>query len=178
MYRSSYSLTSWSTSVIGGIVDHCYEVADAVGIDGKAKGYFSFYFVAFGDGYLPHVVAEADELRALPVVPAGGGAGPGVEVLEDGGVLPVAGDDFAVEAHAGHDESEFAVAVGALVQVHEIHIDRAPGDIAVELGMQVGEGFLEDLQAADPHLGGGEGVHPGDDADTVGGSLLASWQVW
>ena len=35
------------------------------------------------------------------------------------------------------DEPELAVAVGRLVQVHEVHVDLRPGQLAVELRVQV-----------------------------------------
>ena len=57
----------------------------------------------------------------------------------------------------------------ALVEVHEIHIDGRPGDVSIELGVQVEQGFMEDAQSADPHFCRGEGMHPGDDADAMGG---------
>ena len=37
------------------------------------------------------------------------------------------------------NEPRFAVAVGSLIEVHEIHIDLPPGQVAVELRMQVQE---------------------------------------
>lgn len=42
---------------------------------------------------------------------------------------------FPAQPHAAHDESEFAVAMCRLVQVHKIHIDLIPGNVSVELGM-------------------------------------------
>jgi hypothetical protein len=33
--------------------------------------------------------------------------------------------------------------------------------------VQVQQRFAQGVQAGDPHLGGGEGVHPGDDAEAV-----------
>ena len=49
----------------------------------------------------------------------------------------MADDDLAGEAQAGGDEAELAVAMGRLVQVHEIHVDGGPGKLAVELGMEM-----------------------------------------
>ncbi len=154
--------------MFGDALDSIDEVADAVGVDGITEAEFCFHFIAFGDCYLAHVVAEPDEAGALPVVPAGGGAGPGVQPVEGMWVLPVAGDHFAIQAHAAHDEAEFSVAVSALVEVHEIHIDLLPGDVPIELGVQVEQWFMEDAQSADPHFCRGEGMHPSDDADTMG----------
>ena len=155
--------------VIGDVLDGLDEVTDAVGVDGIAKPEFGFHFIAFGNGDLTHVVTEANEAGALPIVPARGGAGPGGEAVEGMGIFPVAGDHFTIEAHAAHDEAEFPVAVCALVKVHEIHIDLVPGDVPVELGMQVKEGFVENAESADPHFCGGESMHPGNDAYAVRG---------
>lgn len=49
----------------------------------------------------------------------------------------MADDDLAAEAHAGVDKPGLAVAVGGLVEVHEVHVDLAQGDRTVELGVQV-----------------------------------------
>ena len=54
-------------------------------------------------------------------------------------VLPVADDHLAAQPQPAADEPELAVAVGRLVQVHEVHVDRRPGDVAVELRVQVRE---------------------------------------
>ena len=45
------------------------EVADAIGVGSEAEFHFGGDLVALGDRDLPHVVAEAAEFRALPVVP-------------------------------------------------------------------------------------------------------------
>ena len=45
------------------------EIADAVAVDREAERHLGRHLVAFGDRDLAHVVAEARELRALPVVP-------------------------------------------------------------------------------------------------------------
>jgi hypothetical protein len=45
----------------------------------------------------------------------------------------VADHNLAVQAHAGVDVPRLAVAVGRLVQVHEVHIDRAPRQMPTPL---------------------------------------------
>src|SRR5688572_8000960 len=100
---------------------------------GVAKFHFRFYLVAFGYGHKTHVVAKAYKAGSLPVVPAGSGAGPGAQLLQHFLVLPVAYNYFPGQAKAAHHKPKLAVAMGALVQVHEIHIDLAPGNIAVKL---------------------------------------------
>jgi hypothetical protein len=61
-----------------------------------------------------------------------------------------------------------SVAVRRLVQVHEVHVDFSPGEIAVELRVQVEERLRQCRQTTDPHLGRRERVHPGDHADAGG----------
>ena len=80
-------------------------------------------------------------------------------------VLPVADDRLAAAPQAGLDERELAVAVGGLVQVHEVHVDVGPRQVAVVLGVEVDERLAQVGQPADPHLCRRERVHPGDDAD-------------
>ena len=55
----------------------------------------------------------------------------------------MADDDLARETQAGVDEASFPVAVRRLVQVHEVHVDRVPGQVAIELGMEVDEWLLK-----------------------------------
>ena len=71
-------------------------------------------------------------------------------------------DHLAIEAQAAADETKLAVAMRGLVQVHEIHVNGRPGDLTVVLRVQMQERFLQEAQTRDPHLGGREGVHPGD----------------
>ena len=77
----------------------------------------------------------------------------------------MARDGLARHPQPRHDVGELAVAVRRLVEVHEVHVDGAVGQLGVVLGMQVQERLLQRLQAGDPHLGRAEGVHPADDAD-------------
>ena len=60
-----------------------------------------------------------------------------------------------------------AVAVGGLVQIHEVHVDLFIGNLAVVLGGKVAVGLLQVGKAVDPHFAGAEGVAPGDDARAV-----------
>ena len=67
----------------------------------------------------------------------------------------------------GKDKAVLSVPVSRLVEVHEIHVDLVIGELFICLCMQMQKGLPEKLQAFDPHLGRGEGVHPGNDAYTV-----------
>ncbi len=57
-------------------------------------------------------------------------------------ILPVTNNYLALFAHAGTDKSEFPVTMCGLIQIHKIHINRIPGDVAIELGMQMDKWFL------------------------------------
>ena len=106
-------------------------------------------------------------------VKSAGSPSPCPDPVLDDGILPVAGDGLAGQPESGLDVGELAVAVGGLVQVHEVHVDLAPGEIAVELGVEMEKRLPQSLQAGDPHPRRRERVHPGDDADAlVGGAGL------
>ncbi len=64
------------------------------------------------------------------------------------------------------DKSVLPIPVRRLIQVHKIHIDGIPGDIAVELCVQVQKGLLIFQKTTNPHLGGRKRVHPSDDPRT------------
>jgi hypothetical protein len=74
-------------------------------------------------------------------------------------------DGLARHAQTGLHEAELAVAVRRLVEVHEVHVDGLPRDVAVPLGVQVQERLLQRVETLDPHLRRGEGVHPPDQPD-------------
>ena len=88
--------------------------------------------------------------------------GPRPDAGLDVRVLPVADDRLAGHPEPGLDEPELSIAVRRLVQVHVVHVDLAPRQIAVELGVQVQQRHLERLKTRDPHAGRRERVHPGD----------------
>ena len=124
--------------------------------------------VAVRDGHVVHIHAEHQATDLAGVSESGAHAGPDGDAALGFGALPVADHDFARDAHPGADVPELDVAVGALVEVHEIHVDLVPGDLGVVLGMEMEQRLAQVLQALDPHLGRREGMHPGDDADAFG----------
>jgi hypothetical protein len=52
------------------------------------------------------------------------------------------------------------------VQVHIVHINAIPGDIAIELGVEVKDGLFEEAQTFNPHFGRRKRVHPCNQAYT------------
>ncbi len=132
----------------------------AVAVDREPEAHFGADLVTVSDRDLAHIVAEADEPCALPVVPGACRAHPRGEPVVHLRVLPVANHDLPAEAQAGVDEPRLAIAVRGLVEVHEVHVDRAPRQVAVELRVEMNEGFAQRGKAADPHFRRREGVHP------------------
>ena len=133
-----------------------------------AELHLSRNLIAFGDRHLAHVVTEPAELCSVPVVPGGGSAAPGAELVLEGLVLPKSDHDFAVEAHSGHDEAVLTIPVRRLIQVHEVHVDGVPCDLAVVLSVEMEYGLAEEFQAVDPHLGRRERMAPGNQPNAVG----------
>ncbi len=56
----------------------------------------------------------------------------------------MANDHFAMHPQPRADEPELAAAVGRLVEVHEVHVDRRPRDLAIELRVQMQQRLLQD----------------------------------
>src|SRR5438105_3609055 len=80
--------------------------------------------------------------------------------------IPTVADDCLPRSQqTSLDERELAVAVGRLVEIHEVHVDLRPGQVAVVLRVEMDERLAERRQAGDPHLGRAERMHPGDYAD-------------
>ena len=75
------------------------------------------------------------------------------------------GDRLAHHPEPGLDVAELAVAVGGLVEVHEVHVELGPGQGLIRLRVQVQQRLAEGLETGDPRLGRRERVHPGDHAD-------------
>ena len=128
------------------------EIAHRVVIDREAEACFCADLVALGDSHVSHVVGKACEFRALPVVPRSCHAHPRTDAILHFRVRPVTYDHLAVEAHASVNESCLPVAMGSLVQIHEVHINLAPRQVAVELRMQVQERLAQGAQPANPHF--------------------------
>jgi hypothetical protein len=147
------------------------------GVGREAELHLGADLVAFGHRDLAHVVAEAAELPALPIVPGARGAHPGAEAVMHLRIGPVADDDLARQAHARVDEPGLAVAVRRLVEVHEVHVDRVPRQLGVELRVQMRERLLQDVEAADPHLRRREGVHPQNQAGAIGIGIRVETQL-
>ena len=123
--------------------------------------------VAIGDGHVVHVHAEHQAAYVLGIGDTGCHACPYGNLLLGFLILPVAADHLAGNTHAGADVTELDVAVSTLVQVHEVHVHGVPRNLGIVLGVEVEKRFLQSLQTLDPHLGGGESVHPGDDAGAL-----------
>jgi hypothetical protein len=111
--------------------------------------------VTAGHRDLAHVhPAEARDLEIARLVQRERASSPARELGLHLRVLPMTDHDRAIHAQARADEPVLPVAVGRLVQVHEIHVDLVPRQLAVELRVQVRQRLLQAREPRDPHLGG------------------------
>ena len=153
--------------LIGCRRDGIRELVDAPRVHLHAEADLSFGLVALGDGDVTHVVTEASQLERTDRGKTRGGALPRLDLALHGGVGHVPDDGLAGHAQARLDVPELPVAVGGLVEVHEVEVDLAPRQFDVGLRVEVQQRLLQRVEATDPHLGGAEGVHPGDDPDDL-----------
>ena len=133
-----------------------------------AKTLLKFYAVAVGNCHVVHVHTEHQAAYIVSVGNTSRYTRPNSDFLLNVLVFPIADNHFASHAHAGADVSELDVAVRRLIEVHEVHVHGVPRNLGVVLSVEVQERLVQLLQALNPHLGGRECVHPGDDADTLG----------
>ena len=131
-----------------------HQLTDRTVIYVIAHANLGLHLVAIGNGYVIHLVAEAENQHILCIGPGSADAHPDGNFMLRLGILPIAHDHFAADTHTGADVSELAVAMSRLVEVHKVHVHRVPRNFAVELRMQMEERFLELLQSVNPHLRG------------------------
>ncbi len=134
-------------------------------VDRHAEAVLGLDLVAFGDGDVAHVVAEAHHPQAAQRLRSDARPHPRADAAAHGGIADVAGHRLARHAEPGHDVGELAVAVGGLVEVHEVHVDRRPWQRLVGLGVQMEQRLAQLVEPVDPHLRRRERVHPRDHAD-------------
>ena len=119
------------------------QVANAMRIHRISENNFRFNFITFRHRNLSHIVAEAYKACILKVVPPRCGPAPFGNSVNRSGIFPVAGHNLTPDFHSGCKVAEFTVAMRALVEIHEIHIDLVPGDITIILSMKMQQGKLQ-----------------------------------
>ena len=89
-------------------------------------------------------------------------------------MFPMPHDHLAFFTHTGHHITKFTIPMCRLIEVHKIHVYGTPRHFRIELCVKMTNGFGQNRQAFNPHFSRREGVHPGDDTDTVfmGAGLL------
>jgi len=93
--------------------------------------------IALSNGNISHIVTKPGKFCTLPIIPARSSTCPSANLFQHFSILPMTSYYFPTHPHAAHDESKFPVAMRALIEVHEIHINRAPGNITIKLRMQM-----------------------------------------
>src|ERR1035437_4703518 len=121
------------------------QVAYAEAVDRDPELHLRRDLVALRHRHVAHVVAKPGELEVPGLAQPARRPRPGPDPVLNLHLLPVAGDGFAAQSQPRLDVRELSVTVGGLVQVHEVHVDLAPGEIAVELRVQVEERLRQNL---------------------------------
>ena len=98
-------------------------VIPKMGMDMVTHALLKLNAVSVGNGNVVHVHTEHKAADVVCIGTAGSGAGPNSNLLLGVGTLPVAYNNLARYTHAGADMTKLDITVGALVQVHEVHID-------------------------------------------------------
>ena len=143
------------------------QIAHSVSVHRISEAHLGFDLVTLCDRDFAHVVAEARDLQMLRVVPCARRTQPGCEFVGDIFVLPESDDYLPPHASAAGEKSKLAIAVCRLIQIHEVHVDRRPWQLAVELRVQMHKRLAECSQSLDPHFCRRECMHPHDEANTV-----------
>ena len=98
----------------------------------------------------------------LRIVPGSCRTQPSCELARDILVLPESDDHFPPHPSPAGEKTELAIAVRRLIQVHEVHVDRRPWQLAVELRMKMHKWLTQRLKSGNPHFCRRERMHPHD----------------
>ena len=148
-------------------ISHClYQIPDSPGIDLPTQLPLNLHLVALGDRNLPHIVAKAHDLHFPGYRNANGSPHPISDTPEHIRILPIACDDLPRCPKPCRKEAMLPVAMGCLIQIHEIHVNLLVGNLLVVLGGKMAVGLLKFCHAVNPHLGRAEGMAPGDNSRT------------
>ena len=128
------------------------DFADAPVLDFPAVLDVALQAVAVRHGHVAHIVAKGRDACIV-------GKADGLCHLSKAAdffhhmLMPVVtGHHFMRHLQLGQDEAVFAVTVGCLVEVHEVHVDAVIRKLLVVLRVQVKQRLPKDLQALDPHF--------------------------
>ena len=133
-------------------IHHLHQIADRPGVDREAELNLRRHFITVGYRHFSHVIAEAAHFQMAGILLRNRLTHPRADALVRFFILPVAGDDAVLLAHARADKAEFAAAVRGLVEVHKVHINAVPWQGGVELGMELQQRLVEKRQAVNPHF--------------------------
>ena len=153
-----------SDVAFGYCLDRLCDLVDRIGVHFPAEPDLRFHLVAIRNRHISHVVSHPHHPHMAALDHADSCAHPGCDLLLYRFIFPVSDDNFTFNIHPGKNMPELTAAVGGLVLIHEIHVDRIVRDLPVELGVQVEQRLAILLQPEDPGFCRGKCVHPGDHA--------------
>jgi len=102
-----------------------------------AQTLLELHAVTIRYGYVVHVHTKHQTAHVASISHTSSHASPYGNLLLSLGILPVSANHLARYTHAGADVSELDITVSRLVQVHEVHIHRLPGNLGIILCVEV-----------------------------------------
>ena len=93
--------------------------------------------ITVSNSYVVHVHTEHQAANVFGISHTCSYTSPYGNLLLSSLILPITAYHFARYTHTGADMSELDVTMGALVQVHEVHVHCLPGDFGVILCVEV-----------------------------------------
>ena len=145
------------------------DLVNRISIDLPSKFHLSLNFIAFGYGYVSHVVGNTAYTDMATFHDTNCSTHPGCQTLLNFFVCPVSCDDFTLDSHAGYHMAKLTSAVCGLVLIHEVHINGVIWDFHIELCMKMAQWFAVFLKTKDPGFCRGKCMHP---CDHTGAGLI------
>ncbi|MEI6116685.1 MAG: sulfatase-like hydrolase/transferase [Burkholderiales bacterium] len=112
------------------VVDGIGEIGNSERVHRDTKLNLRLDLVPFGHGDVAHIVAEPRHPQSSGLVPTARRTCPIGDAGCDSGICRMTSDSCAVEAEPRLDKPELAVAVCGLIEVHVVHVNGGPWQLA------------------------------------------------
>ena len=115
-----------------------------------AKLDLSFYLVAFGNGYVSHIICHTAYTDMTALHDTDCSKHPAGDSFLHFSVSPVTYDYFSLDSHSGNNVAIFSVTMCRLILIHEVHINGIIWNLTVKLCMKVHQRLAVLLQTKNP----------------------------
>ena len=100
------------------------------------------YTITIRNGHVVHVHTKHQAAYVLGISNTSCHTSPDSNLFLDFFIFPVSTNNLTGDTHTGADMTELNVAMSTLVEVHEVHVNLAPGNLCIILCVEVEEGLL------------------------------------